>query len=518
MGVTGQKRSIASARPARRWVLATASLAAMTSGCSIGPDYAPPALSPGVAGASYRAAGLDTEGSRISVQAGPVAAWWQALGDDELTRLLTRLVDQNLSLEEARQRVLSARAIRGEVGADRLPRVDVTGDVARAGTGEDAINFRGPPPGEEADVYSAGFAVNWELDLWGRVGRLARAADADVQFAVEDYRDAAVSVAAELATAYIDLRVAAGRLDVLDRNVQLQRDTLRLAESELSAGTGSRLDVSQSKRQLSATLALRPPLLEATSRAETRIAVLLGYPPRDGVVGAGSVPAMPRVVGLGLPAELLQRRADIRRSVAAYRAAFERTGAAEAERYPAVTLAGTLNLQTSDVGDLFGGDGYTYNLGPSLRWPVFDGGRIDARVSERLARAAERRAAVERTILQAIGEVEDAAVSIVRAEERQRELTEATGAAREAVRHSETLYRAGSAGLLQVIDAQRELVALEDEALQARRDALVAVVQLYRALGGGWQAMDLPAPRAAAATSLADTPIASPRGDGKAQP
>lgn len=477
-------------------------LPVLASGCRVGPDYRPPDMS-AITEAPWRAGSLDAGAPRVSAGTVAADAWWRQFDDEELSRLIDLLARQNLTLEEARQRVLAARAIREEVAAARRPQVDATAEAREASTGSEAVNFRGPPPGQSTEFYAAGLSAAWELDLWGRVGRLARAADANVEVSVEDYRAAAVSLTAELATAYTDLRTLQARTGLLDRNIELLRQALALVESEQEAGAANRRDVARAQRQLSQTLALRPALREAAACSENRMAVLLGRRPGDVVVGPGGMPRMPAMIGLGLPADLIARRADVRRAIAAYRAAVERLGASEAERYPTVTLAGTLNVQSSSAADLFGGHAITYDFGPRIRLPLLDGGRVDAAVRERVAQAEERRVAAERTLLEAIGEVENAAVGVARSDDRLGELAAAVAAARTEADVADQLHRTGLSDLLQVVEAQRTIVELEDRSLLARRDALAGAVQLYRALGGGWESLPLPEPRPAAVSEHA---------------
>lgn len=451
------------------------------SGCRVGPVYQPPDLSP-VTASPWRAASLG-----LAPQAAAVTNWWRQFGDEELVRLIDELVRQNLTLAEARQRVLAVQAVRTTVAADRLPRLDGAANVTHAATGEEAVNPQGPQPGQDMNLYSAGLAASWELDLWGRIQHLNQAADANVAAVIEDYHAAAVSLAADLAVAYLDIRTLQERLAVLDRNLDLQRQTLALATSQQEAGAGTEFAVAQAQRQLAQTQALKPPLRDALARSENRLAILLGRRPSDDLVVPGKVPQMPPILGLGLPAELLEHRADVRRAIAAYRAAVEQVGAATAAKYPTVTLSGTLNLQATTVSHLLDSQAYTYSLGPNLRVPLFDAGRLDAVVQERVAEAEQRRLAVERTLLEAIGEVENAAVGVVRSEERRQELENAVTTARRAVTLADQLYRTGLTGLGDLVDAQRYLVDLEDRSLVARRDALVETVHLYRALGGGWE-------------------------------
>lgn len=464
------------------------------SACSVGPEYTPPDLK-SVVRPPWAAESATSETTRLSAEAATVAGWWHAFGDETLPHLIERLCTQNLSLAEARQRVVAAQATRDSAASGWFPAVDGTADAGYAGTGEDAVNFRGPPPGKETDIYSAGIAASWEVDLWGRIGHLTHAADAAIGIALEDYHAAAVSLAAELAITYFELRVLAARLAVLEQNIELQKRALAIAESELDAGTGTRLSVAQATLALRQTIALRPGLNEAITRAENRLSVLLGQRPIAGFDFASGLPSMPRVIGLGLPADLLERRADVRRANASYRSAVELIGAAEAERYPEIRISGTFQLQTPDIADLFSAGAATYTIGPSLRVPLVDGGRIDANVRTRTAEAAERRLALERILIGAIAEVESAAVGVVRSEERERELETAADAAKEAAALAESLYRSGLAGFLEVVDAERALVSIEDAVLVAKGDALAETVRLYRALGGSWATLPLPEPR-----------------------
>lgn len=465
------------------WALSSAA-------CTVGPDYAPPAPTGRLAAAWRQPAGDAVTAERMDL-----ARWWQRFGSDELSAFADQLVSQNLSLAEARQRVVAARARRGIVSADRLPQVRAGAGYTRASTGDRSLNFQGPPPGQDVDVYSVSTSAGWEIDLWGRVARNLEAADAEIDVAVEDYRDAAVSLLAELAIAYADASTLHQRLDVAGRGVALQEDTVRLVQSRLDAGSGTRLDLDQAQRELENTRALVPELQRALAAAENRIAVLLGERPRDGLVSAGAALAAPAVLGVGVPADLLARRADVRRAERRLAAATARIGAAEAERYPNISIGGTLALAARDVDTLgTGADALSYTFGPSLTIPLFTGGRIDSNVAVRSAEAEAARLTFERSLLDAIAEVETAAAGVVRTRERREHLDAAAVAARSAVVLARQLYDAGSSSLLQVLDAQRTLVATEDELLVAGQASLVQTVTLYRALGGGFEPIPLEAP------------------------
>lgn len=464
-----------------------AGFALVATACTVGPDYEVPDLT-----ARTAAAWRQPAGDAVVRERADLARWWERFHSDELSALAARLAAQNLSLAEARQRIVTARARRGIDAAERLPQLSGGAGYARAGTGDDSLNFQGPPPGRDVDVYSLSVTAGWELDLWGRVARLLEAADADIDVAVEDYRDAAVSLLAELALAYVDAATLHQRLEVVGRNVELQQQTARLAQSRLDAGSGTRLDVEQAQRELQTTQSRLPQLQQALAAAENRIAVLVGERPRDGLVTATEPLALPAQLGLGVPAELLSRRADVRRGERRLAAATARIGATEAERYPTIALGGTLALRAQDASTLGrGADALSYSFGPNLVVPLFTGGRIDSAVAVRRSEAQTARLEFERTLLQAIAEVEDAAAGVVRTQEREQQLDAAARSAHAAVALAQQLYQSGSRNLLQVIDAQRAQVASEDALLLARQAALVQTILLYRALGGGFETIGL---------------------------
>jgi multidrug efflux system outer membrane protein len=455
--------------------------------CKVGPDYSRPDLEQRTSPAWRR-----PTGAAVSTERMDLACWWERFGSPELSSLAARLVSQNLSLAEARQRIVSARARRGIVNADRLPAVNGGAAYLRAGTGDQSVNFQGPPPGSDVDFYSLSMTAGWELDLWGRVARMVEAADADIDVAVEDYRDAAVSLLAELALAYVDATTLHQRIEVVGRNVALEEETLRLAQSRLDAGNGARLDVEQAQREFETTRALLPQLAQELAAAENRIAVLVGDRPRDGLVSAGGALELPVTLGLGVPADLLSRRADVRRSERRLCAATALIGASEAEHYPTISLGGTLALQAQDASTLFdGASALSYSLGPRLAIPLFAGGRIESEVATRKSEAETARIGFERVLLGAVEEVENAATGVVRTRERLDRLSAAEEAARAAVDMAQESYKVGSSALLQVIDTQRAQVAAQDAVLLARQSAFVQTIDLYRALGGGFEPIGL---------------------------
>ncbi|MCA8941648.1 MAG: efflux transporter outer membrane subunit [Planctomycetes bacterium] len=463
--------------------------AAMSS-CTVGPDHESPDVAE-LLEANWRQA---PGSGLVEDERTELVGWWRRFGSAELDALATRLLQQNLSLREAAERVVAVRANVGATDAQRSPRLDGEGSAFRAGTGDESLNFQGPPPGTDVSVYSLGVAAGWELDLWGRVARLVENARAEVAIAEEDFRGVAVTLLAELAIAYVDATSLQHRLEIARRELATRERTLELTRSRLDAGTGTRVEWLAAQRELAAARARLPELEQARRLAENRIALLVGERPRDGLVVAAGELTLPEQVSRGVPADLLAHRTDVRGAERRLAAAVARIGAVEAERYPRIALNGSLALRTSEFDELFAGrSAVSYSIGPSLTVPLFDGARITSEVHFREARAREARIAFERTVLAAIGEVEAAATSLVKSRERLAQTEQAAAAAAEAARLERQLYEAGSVSLMLALDAERARLALDDASWSSRQAALVSTIDLYRALGGGFESAPPPA-------------------------
>jgi NodT family efflux transporter outer membrane factor (OMF) lipoprotein len=469
-------------------LLAYLPLMFLTCGCTVvGPDYGAPELSDKHGGRWQNGQEI---GGRTSVTGGaPVAQWWEQFGDSELTRLVNEVVQRNPDLAIAKARIVEAGLGRRLAGAARLPYVDLDGKIIQADTGKKAVNPEGPPPGEDATLFSAGGFAGWELDLWGRVARSVEAADRRYEAEIETYRYVAVSLTAELVLAYIDVRVLEERLRILKANIKLLSKTLELVELRYRTGNSTELDVKQIRRQLNRTSALVPELRRARSVAANRIALLLGLPPAENHLADGTLMNVPDIVGVGLPADLLARRADVRRMERRYAATVATVGSTEAERYPRLSLSGNLYFQTDDLGTLFQPESIIYSLGPMLSFPLFDGGRLQTKVEIRQSQAEQARLELEKTLLVAIGEVENSVVGLIQNQQRVVMLMAAVEDAIRSVDLADQLYQSGLGSLFLVMDAQRELIMVQDELIVAKQFELGEIVKLYRALGGGWDTL-----------------------------
>ncbi len=457
----------------------------ISCGCTmVGPDYQRPDVAQ-QHGNGWMDRPDSGERTSITMEA-PAVNWWEQFDDPELTRLVFEVVERNLDLAKAKERIVEAGLRRRLAGADRYPYLNLDGKIVHAGTGEKAVSFQGPSPGEEATLFSVGGFAGWELDLWGRVARLMETADRSYEAELETYRSVAVSLTAEVVLAYIDVRTFEERLRALGKNIALLTKSLELVELRYRTGTSTELDVKQIRRQLNQTSALGPEFRRSLSVAANRIAILIGVVPAENHLADGTLMDVPDMVGVGFPVDLLTRRADVRRLERQYAAAVATIGSAEADKYPRLSITGSIYLQTTDLGTLFQPESIIYSLGPQFSFPLFDGSRLQTKVEIRESQAEQARLQLESALLTAVGEVEKSVIGVVHNQERVGFLRAAVKNATRSVELADQLYQVGLDSLFQLIDAQREQIKAEDELIMAKQVELGEIVRLYRALGGGW--------------------------------
>jgi NodT family efflux transporter outer membrane factor (OMF) lipoprotein len=465
--------------------LVTFSGALALGGCTVGPDYVQPEIE-AVPDAWHTAATKGLADGESSIE-----SWWTVFDDPALTSLIERARTSNLTLREAVWRVEEARALRGVVAGQRVPQVGVSGDATRS-----EISRNGPVGGllpdelvEAQDLYDLGVGASWEIDLWGRVRRQVEVATAEVEASVEDYRDVMVTLFAEVAANYVNVREFQERLRLAQANVEGQENTLQLTRDRFDAGLVSALDVAQAEGNLANTRSLIPTLELQLALALNRLAVLLGSSPGaldDELLGEGLIPIEPESVTTGLPADLLRQRPDIRSAERRLAAQTARVGVATAELYPQFSLSGFLGLQSVEAGDLFNSDSVNWSIGLPIRWRLFEGGAIRSQIGAEKARTAQLLANYELTVLLALEEVEDAMVSYEKEVARRARLAESVDATQRSLELVLTQYTAGLTDFQNVLDTQRSLLAREDEYAESEGIVVKALVDLYRALGGGW--------------------------------
>jgi len=477
-----------------KWNLLVAvfALAFLLSGCMVGPDFVKP-------DAQVEKEWLQQQETRIKSEPADFSAWWTVFDDPLLNRLIDLASQQNLDLQNAGLRILEARAQLGIAIGSQYPQTQQIG-------GEANVNqlSENAPNGAGADKffynYQLGFDAAWELDFWGRFRRGIESANASLYSTLADYDDILVSLIAEVARTYFDIRTFEQRLAVARENVELQEKSLDIAAARYEGGVADQLDVAQAKALLKQTQATIPPLEAGLRQAKNALAILLGILPTEvqSLLGPPeSIPTAPIEVAVGIPAELLRRRPDVR--LAEFKAAAQsaQIGIAKADLYPSFSLVGSIGLQSSDKGgirsnnanfsDLFTSGGITYFIGPTFQLPIFNYGRLKNNVRVQDARFQQLVVSYQNTVLRAFQDVEDATVGFLRTQEQKAFLSESVEQYKLSVELSLIQYSEGLTDFQRVIDAQRNLAQQEDAFASATGAVSTNLIALYKALGGGWE-------------------------------
>jgi len=458
-------------------------------GCTVGPDFTPPATA-----LPERFAEQGT--AKPSTLADVDDAWWRRLGDPVLDGLVAQALEGSPDLSLAAARVREARAQRAFDAAEDLPTFSANTTALRQ-HGSGSVPVGTPPGGMGRDVGSnlwlAGFDASWEIDIFGGVRRAVESADASLGAAIESQRDVELTLIAEIARDYVELRGAQRLLSIARQTLAERRDIRELVAAQFKSGLVGSLDLKRAEAELAGSEA-EIPGLEAEARSDIyRLGVLVGKPAEtvvEPLEAAAPIPASPIEVAAGLPSDLLKRRPDIRAAERRIAAANARIGVAEADLYPHFSLTGFGGLESLDAGTLVSAESRYFAIGPSIHWLVFDAGRVDDEILVERARTDETVAEYRKIVLGALGEVEAALVSYGSQQLTRDALQREVGAARDALTLAERLYRQGLQDFLAVLDAERSLHLSEEKLSDADRDDALAYIRLCKALGGGWQVTD----------------------------
>lgn len=474
-----------------RWFAALLGVGLLAGGCTVGPDYQAPKTAVGENWGELGPAGaVDGPATRPSAAALPVR-WWKTFDDPTLNDMIARSALSNLDLQRATARIREARAAREVTQAGLFPNVNVGGSYNRSRNrffpGGGGSSGGG---GDAHDQYQAGFDASWEVDVFGGVRRGVEAANADIAAAVEDRRDVLVSLLAEVARNYIELRGYQRRIEIAQENLSAQQKTLELTKNLLAAGVATDLDVARAEAQVATTASQIPSLQSSARQSIHALGVLLGTDPMALAPELSQplpIPHAPPEVPVGIPSEILLRRPDLRRAEAQLHAATARIGVATADLFPRFLLTGSLGLQSGEFRTLGNWDSRYWSIGPSIAWPIFDAGRISANINVQDARQEQALLLYQQAVLGALRDVEDALVAYAKEESRRRTLVQAADANARAVKLANQLYDAGRTDFLSVLQAQRDLYASQDALVQSDRAVATNLVALYKALGGGWE-------------------------------
>ncbi|WP_426169628.1 TolC family protein [Pseudoduganella sp. R-34] len=415
----------------------------------------------------------------------PVAEFWRRFEDEQLSSLVLRALKANTDVRSAAASLAESRAIGRFADADLWPTVNLNAGAARVR----AKDSNGVPKTDNA--YLVGLDVLWEVDVFGRLGDARRAAQAGVLAGEAGYRAAQLSVAAEVARNYFNLRGLQEQLRVAVASLETQRAALQLVEARESVGRGTALDTERARSLVNSTAASVPAFESALARTRYRLAVLCGLPPTGLDAELGEPRPLPGlksfdIGGIGTPENLLRRRPDVQLAEAQLAAAAANAGVARSAWFPSITLGGTLGQNASHASDLGKGASYAYNLGAQLAWNLLDFGRIRANIAASDARADAAVVNYERAVLAALEETEGAFINYTRSQQQAALLYDAVVASEQAAKIARERFAVGSTDFLVVLDAERELLSARDRLAQAQSGAAVSLVVVYKALAGGW--------------------------------
>lgn len=475
---------------------ATLACGALLAGCFMaGPDYVRPSATDLHVPSQW--SGELTGGASERLE---VADWWQHLGDQQLTSLVARALDASPDVAAARARLREARAQRGLAGAELWP------SVMLGASGQYIDSSADSGTGDDQEFYSAGFDASWEPDLFGGRRRALEAASADVEAATASLHDVHVTLAAEVARTYVELRSAQARIAIARANLASQSETLDLARWRMEAGLASSVDFEQARTNAEQTRASIPTLETSRAQTEHRLAILLGVAPTalsDELTAGAPIPSIAKPLTTGIPADVLRQRPDVVAAERTLAAESARVGEATAAKYPSLSLSGSLGPEALTIGALTSGSSIAAGVAGSLAQTIFDAGRIASRIEARDAIQEQALAEYRATVLTALEDVENALVALVMTRERSAALARGVGSARSAALLARHQYEAGLIDFQTVLDTERTVLTVEDDLTTAQANGTIAVIQLYKALGGGWPATD------GAASSVGEEPRAA---------
>ena len=462
-------------------------------GCTVGPDY----QSPEIKEASRRSAPDGENVPSRTVEGAVDIAWWKSFRDFQLSSLVERLAAQNLDLKTAAERVIQSVAQRQVAVSQGLPHIEgQSSSTYNRQSPNGTLSLFTPAPARpwNTRLFHDGLTSSWQLDLFGRVRRAVEAADANTLAAVENRHGVALAAVAELAQNYMQLRGTQNRLGIAKRNLRLAEENVELVNTRFRNGVATTLDMAQARAQQATIAATLPPLRTQEAELINAIGLLLGEAPRaleTELHRSQILPRVPRKVPVGLPGTLVRRRPDIREAEARLHEATAQTGVAVANFYPDVTLNGAVGLESLHLSNLFTPTSTAFAVGPSISIPIFEGGRLRGALA--LSESQQREAAIffQETVLRAWKEVDDALTAYREAQRRRIDVARSVTENQAALQAARQRYSEGAIDFLNVIATQAQLLQSENDLADSDTQIATDLVNLYRALGGGWEVLDV---------------------------
>lgn len=465
-------------------LLLTLAAAAVLSACAVGPNYVRPKTP-----VAAQFAGAEPD---VYTNQQTQIEFWKQFNDPTLDQLVGDSLSANYDLRIAVGRLVQSRALRNQSEFDLAPTVTASGGYNKQRTPQVEDPFGGP---YTQKFYDAGFDATWELDFFGGVRRNVQARNAELRGEVANLHDAQVSVIAEVARNYFELRGEQTQLAVARANVDNQQQVLQLAQAERTAGSGTDLDVARAQAQLSTTLSTIGPLEAAVARSIHRLGVLTGRDP-DALTGLLStpheLPPLPHIIPVGNPADMLRRRPDIRSAERNLEASTDLVGVAISNLFPKVTFTGSFGFAAAAPGGFGTSGSRSYGIGPAIYWPAFDLGRVHEQIAGARAGAVIALDQYHSTVLNALEETEDALVTHARDRDQLKNAEDAASASATAARLAKIRYQGGLVDFLSVLDAERTQLQAENALAEDRTEAATSLIAVYKALGGGWETAPLP--------------------------
>ena len=458
---------------------------AVLAGCAVGPNYHPPQTSTPPQWTSQMTGGETN---------GPVdlAQWWKSFGDTNLDSMMLTAIQSNLTLRVAEARVREARYQKQIVSAGLWPDLSGSGSYTRNRYGGNAFpplaGFKGVPL--NYSLYDANFDAAWELDVFGGTRRAVQAASAQIGAAEYGERDALVTLLAEVAQNYISARAYQQRLDIARDNIKVEQDILDLTSNRYENGLGNDLDVEQAQALLETTEAQIPSFQTGFDQSVYSLSVLLGQPPgtlMDEMSAEKEIPLTPPLVPVGLPSDLLQRRPDVQQSERQLAAATAQIGVAKADLFPKFSLTGLAGMQSVSSDSWFNWASRYWDAGPTVQWELFEAGSIVANIHVQNAKQEEALNQYKQTVLTALQDTESALTAYAREQVRRESLSKSVQSDQQALDLSTQLYKNGLADFIRVLNSETSLYTAQDTLVQSDQNVSLDLVQLYKALGGGWQ-------------------------------
>ena len=455
----------------------------VNNGFKVGPNYQKPP-------APVASAWIDSKSQGVNTAAADLECWWTVFNDPKLNSLIEQAYNQNLDLRTAGTRILAARATRNIAAGNLFPQLqEAFADISRNAISGNVANARATEITRFFDNNAVGLNLAWEIDFWGRFRRAIESADAELDASIENYDDVLVILISDVASNYIQFRVFQQRLEYANQNIAIQSELAKQAEERLKGGVGRKIDQGQMRSNLTDTQALKEQLEIGLRLANNRLCVLLGIPVRDLTpeLGKEPLPTTPPEVIAGIPADLLRRRPDLRRAERLVAAQSARIGIATANLYPRFSLLGTLGYEAENFSDLFSSKSFFGSIGPSMRWDILNYGRLVNGIRVEDARFQTTVLDYQNAVLRAGREVEDGIVLFLRSQSQVRYLTVSAEEAKIAAEEAVLLSKDVKFDLNRAFVTSNFLVQQQDKLAVATGDIAQGLIQVYRALGGGWE-------------------------------